>query len=112
MKTKITNAIILIVVLMCISFVFSGCKKKETLDEVLLKYMEHIPQQEYEEMYKVIDVKGSGSIEKDNFIERNSKIYEGIEISNFKVEILEVDKKELAVTYKNSFDTLSNKISF
>lgn len=112
MKTKITNAIILIVVLMCISFVFSGCKKKETLDEVLLKYMEHIPQQEYEEMYKMIDVKASGSIEKDNFIERNSKIYEGIEISNFKVEILEVDKKELAVTYKNSFDTLSNKISF
>ncbi len=112
MKTKITNAIVLIVVLMCISFVFSGCKKKETLDEVLLKYMEHIPQQEYEEMYKMIDVKASGSIEKDNFIERNSKIYEGIEISNFKVEILEVDKKELAVTYKNSFDTLSNKISF
>lgn len=112
MKTKITNAIILIAVLVCISFVFSACKKKETLDEVLLKYMEHIPQQEYEAMYKMIDVKASGSIEKDKFIERNSKIYEGIEISNFKVEILEVDKKELAVTYRNSFDTLSNKISF
>ena len=35
MKTKITNAIILIVVLMCIPFVFSGCMKKEALDEVL-----------------------------------------------------------------------------
>ncbi len=112
MKTKITNAIMLIGVLMCLSFLFSACKRKETLDEVLLKYMEHIPQQEYEAMYKMIDVKASGSIDKDKFIERNSKIYEGIEISNFKVEILEVNKKELTVTYKNSFDTLSDKISF
>lgn len=112
MKTKVTNAIILIGVLMCIPFVLSGCKKKVTLDEVLLKYMAHIPKQEYEAMYKMIDVKSSGSIEKDKFIERNSKIYEGIEISNFEVEILEVAQKELSVTYKTSFDTLSNKMSF
>ena len=112
MKTKVTNAIILIGVLICISFVLSGCKKKVTIDEVLLEYMEYIPQQKYEAMYNMIDVKSSGSIEKDKFIERNSKIYEGIEISNFEVEVLEVDEKELAVTYKTSFDTLSDKITF
>lgn len=110
MKNKVVS--VLVLALLCIPFVISGCKKKVTLDEVLLKYMAHIPEQEYEAMYKMIDVKSSGSIEKDKFIERNSKIYEGIEISNFEVEILEVAQKELSVTYKTSFDTLSNKMSF
>ena len=99
-------------VLLFISFVLGGCKKKVSIDDMLLDYMAYIPQQKYEEMYKMIDVKASGSIEKDKFIERNSKIYEGIEISNFEVEILEVDEKELMVTYATSFDTLSDKITF
>ena len=112
MKTKVTNAIILMGVLLFISFVLGGCKKKVSIDEMLLDYMEYIPQQKYEEMYKMIDVQSSGSIEKDKFIERNSKIYEGIEISNFEVDVLEFDEKELTVTYKTSFDTLSDKVSF
>lgn len=112
MKTKVTNAIFLIGMLVCIPFVLGGCKKKVSIGEVLLEYMTYIPQQKYEEMYKMIDVKSSGSIEKDKFIERNSKIYEGIEISNFEVDVLEVDEKELTVTYKTSFDTLSDKITF
>lgn len=112
MKTKVTNVIILMGVLLFISFVLGGCKKKVSIDDMLLDYMAYIPQQKYEEMYKMIDVKASGSIEKDKFIERNSKIYEGIEISNFEVDVLEIDEKELTVTYKTSFDTLSDKISF
>ena len=112
MKTKVTNAIFLIGMLVCIPFVLGGCKKKVSIGEVLLEYMTYIPQQKYEEMYKMIDVKSSGSIERDKFIERNSKIYEGIEISNFEVDVLEVDEKELTVTYKTSFDTLSDKITF
>ena len=112
MKTKVTNAIFLIGMLVCIPFVLGGCKKKVSIGEVLLEYMTYIPQHKYEEMYKMIDVKSSGSIEKDKFIERNSKIYEGIEISNFEVDVLEVDEKELTVTYKTSFDTLSDKITF
>ena len=112
MKIKVENAIILIGVLVCMLFTFSGCKKKVSIGEVLLEYMTYIPQQKYEEMYKMIDVKSSGSIERDKFIERNSKIYEGIEISNFEVDVLEVDEKELTVTYKTSFDTLSDKITF
>ena len=112
MKTKVTNAIFLIGMLVCIPFVLGGCKKKVSIGEVLLEYMTYIPQQKYEEMYKMIDVKSSGLIEKDKFIERNSKIYEGIEISNFEVDVLEVDEKELTVTYKTSFDTLSDKITF
>ena len=112
MKTKVTNAIFLIGMLVCIPFVLGGCKKKVSIGEVLLEYMTYIPQQKYEEMYKMIDVKSSGSIERDKFIERNSKIYEGIEISNFEVDVLEVDEKELTVTYKTSFDTLSDKVTF
>ena len=112
MKTKITKTIILIGILLFISFVFGGCKKKESIGDLLFEYMAYIPQQEYESMYKMIDLKASGSVEMDKFVERNSKIYEGIEISNFDVEVLEVDEKELTVKYTTSFDTLSDSIAF
>lgn len=98
--------------MLCLLFLFYGCQKKTPIEELLLKYMAYIPKQDYEAMYGMIDIKASGSIKKDKFIERNSKIYEGIEISNLSVEVLEVNEKELKVRYKTTFDTLSDKITF
>ena len=36
MKTKVTNVIILMGVLLFISFVLGGCKKKVSMDDILL----------------------------------------------------------------------------
>ena len=47
MKIKVENAIILIGVLVCMLFTFSGCKKKVSIGEVLFEYMTYIPQQKY-----------------------------------------------------------------
>ena len=40
MKTKVTNAIFLIGMLVCIPFVLGGCKKKVSIGEVLLELMQ------------------------------------------------------------------------
>ena len=80
--------------------------------ELLQEYMNHIPRQEYEEMYGMICKEESGNISKEAFIQRNSAIYEGIEIKNMKIAIKGYDKKRKAVAYRMSFDTAAGKVGF
>lgn len=101
-----------------IGIIFYGVKdihKKETMkspEELLVEYMDHIPKQEYEEMYAMIDVEASDNISQKDFIKRNSAIYEGIEIQNMKVDSVYYDNGQNTVTYQTSFDTAAGNISF
>ena len=65
----------------------------------MIRYMDHIQRQEYEEMYAMINQEASGNVSPEDFIKRNSAIYEGIEAQNVETHILSYDKKKLAVTY-------------
>ena len=90
-----------------------GIKSRwETPQELLLQYMDYIPSQEYEKMYAMLDTDASGSISQEDFIKRNSAIYEGIELQNMMVEILEYDEEHRLVTYQTSFDTVAGTIQF
>lgn len=70
------------------------------------------PQKEYEEMYAMLHVEASGSISQEDFIKRNSAIYEGIEVQNMAVRIIAYDEEQMTVTYQTSFDTVAGTISF
>ncbi len=84
----------------------------ESPEELLTVYMEHISQKEYEEMYEMLDVGASGGISKNDFIERNSAIYEGIEMQNLQIEVVDSNEKEKRVAYESSFDTVAGAIRF
>lgn len=84
----------------------------KTPKELLVEYMEHIPKQEYEEMYAMLHIEASGNVSQEDFIKRNSAIYEGIEIQNMVVEIISYDEEQMTVTYQTSFDTVAGNISF
>ena len=84
----------------------------EKPDELLVTYMNHIPKQEYEQMYAIIDAEASGNISKEDFINRNSAIYEGIEIQNMTVQVTDYNKTQGIVSYQTSFDTAAGEISF
>ncbi len=81
-------------------------------EELLLTYMSYIPEQKYEEMYQMIDVKESGNISQEDFIQRNAAIYEGIEMQNLSVTILSYQEDEQTVQYKTTFDTAAGTVSF
>lgn len=49
-------------------------------EELLVEYMDHITKQEYEEMYAMLHIEASGNVSQENFVSRNSAIYEGIEV--------------------------------
>lgn len=85
------------------------CKSPE---ELLVDYMDHISKQEYEQMYEMLDVEVSGNISQEEFVTRNSAIYEGIEVQNMTVQIIAYDEKQMTVTYQTSFDTVAGTISF
>ncbi|MDE7324383.1 MAG: penicillin-binding transpeptidase domain-containing protein [Lachnospiraceae bacterium] len=98
-------------------------------DELLVTYMRYIQEKKYDEMYQLIDVEASGQISEEDFIKRNSSIYEGIGIQNMAVTIISSDtetpfghtfmpfgnknKEETnVVKYRTDFDTVAGKISF
>ena len=83
-----------------------------TPEELLVEYMNHIPKQEYEEMYAMLHIEASGNISQEDFIKRNSAIYEGIEVQNMAARIIAYDEEQMMVTYQTSFDTVAGTISF
>lgn len=101
-------------------------KDRTTPEEVLLKYMGYIEEQNYTAMYQLIDVEASGQISEEDFVKRNSAIYEGIEVQNMAITILSWDmeapsgytfmpsgnKEENVVQYQTDFDTVAGEISF
>ena len=74
--------------------------------------MDHIPKQEYEEMYAMLHIEASGNVSQEKFVTRNSAIYEGIEARNMAVQIIAYDEEQMSVTYQTAFDTVAGTISF
>lgn len=91
---------------------FNNSRVLVSPEELLVEYMNHIPEQEYEEMYAMLNIEASRNISQDDFVKRNSAIYEGIEVDNMKVEILEYNEEQKEVTYQTSFDTVAGNICF
>ena len=83
-----------------------------TPEELLVEYMDHIPKQEYEEMYAMLHIEASGNVSQEDFVTRNSAIYEGIEARNMAVQIIAYDEEQMSVTYQTAFDTVAGTISF
>lgn len=81
-------------------------------DELLLAYMDYISEQNYKEMYQMLDVEASGQISEEDFIKRNSAIYEGIEIQNMTTAIISYNEERNVVQYQTAFDTVAGNISF
>lgn len=81
-------------------------------DALILAYMACISEKDYAKMYQMLDVEGSGSISQEDFIKRNSAIYEGIETRNMEVSVIFYDEERNIVQYQTSFDTVAGKVSF
>lgn len=96
----------------CAAVYFINKDGRETPEELLVRYMELIGKQDYEEMYGMTDPENSAYKDKEAFIQRNSAIYEGIEADNIQVEIQENDGEKNVVMYEMSLDTAAGNIRF
>ena len=105
-------AIAAITAAVCVAGIFIKKNKWKTPEELLCEYMNHISEQEYEQMYAMLNIEASGNVSQEDFVKRNAAIYEGIEVQNMTVELLAYDEEQMAVTYQTSFDTVAGNISF
>lgn len=80
--------------------------------DLLLSYMHFIPEKKYEEMYQMLDAESLGKITQEDFVKRNSSIYEGIGVQGMEVEIISYQEEGHTVQYKTIFDTDAGQISF
>ena len=81
----------------------------------LMEYMKYIEKGEYEQMYAMLDQKKSSMNSKEEFIERNSKIYEGIEMSDLSITDITAKRKEngnAAVSYTTNMQTAAGNVEF
>lgn len=80
---------------------------------VLKKYYSCIEDQKFEKMYAMLDESSKRNYTQEQFIERNSAIYEGIEASDLKVTIQKGETSDRRqVAYKLSMSTVAGKIRF
>lgn len=84
----------------------------ESPDRLLSRYMACVADQEYGQMYEMLDQETAKQVGREDFIKRNSAIYEGIGMRDMTIEITAYDKEQKIVAYKTSFDTNAGNISF
>ena len=108
-----------LIVAITVIAVSGGILLKRTITEspenTLMEYMNHIEKKEYEVMYTMIDSDEKVYLTKEEYIQRNSKIYEGIEVSDIKISHVTVKEKKadtVTLSYETSCNTIAGTIQF
>lgn len=86
---------------------------KTSPEELLTAYVEKLGQADYEGMYGMLSLDSQESITKEEFVERNQKIYEGMEASDFELtqkEAAEGADKDVEIPYTLSMETLAGPV--
>lgn len=89
--------------------------EKAKPDKTISEYMDYVSQGDYDGMYNLLTEASQKNMTREDFIERNKKIYEGIEAKNIKAVItgvVEESRDQSTVTYTNEMETLTGSISF
>ena len=113
---KLNIIIIGLIILVIIGVILIYNKiKASNPAETLNQYISYVNDAKYEEMYELISKESKGTISKEDYILRNQKIYNGIEMSNMQIEILnneKVNSKSSKITYKVNMNSVGGNISF
>ena len=110
----IVGMVLVIAVLGTALFLILQKNKKVAPEQLLAEYTEKIIQGDYDGMYDMLSLESQERISRENFVERNQKIYEGIEASDIRMEQKEPEEQngKIVIPYKFSMETLAGSVSF
>jgi len=115
-KKKKSNFLLYIFIIIVLIVGISIFIKKPTTkpEDTLKKYMSHILNKNYEEMYEMLSNDSKQLTPKETYISRNKNIYEGIEISNLEINIVKTNKTDnkIEVIYNVTMQTIAGEINF
>ena len=86
---------------------WSFVQKRSTPEETLAEYTRLLNEKNYKEMYALLDKETKARVKETDFIERNQKIYEGIEADHIQVKAKE-EQKETDGKVQLVYDTVMN----
>lgn len=113
-KKGLIFAVILIVIILIGIMGYFKIINKTKPEDVLKQYIENINAKDYNAMYEKISSSSKNNISEEDFINRNKKIYEGIDSHNIEIYINNVqkNKNEVKITYNEKVYTSSGVINF
>lgn len=119
MNKKVVIGIIVVVLLIaivggCVAF-FMLSQSKIKPEEIWQNYISLINEQKYEEMYAMLTEESKAQISQEDFIKRNQNIYEGIDMTDMKAEIIEIEEEESSIRkidYNLKMSTAAGNIDF
>ncbi|OUQ78404.1 hypothetical protein B5E48_07170 [Massilimicrobiota sp. An105] len=97
---------IVLIVAVVLFFLLSGNNNESTLKN----FYAQISEKKYEDMYNSLSRESQKSYDQQTFVERNQNIYEGIEASNFQIEVTDETDNEL--TYNVKMNTIAGEVTF
>lgn len=97
---------IVVIVAVVLFFLLSGNNNESTLKN----FYAQISEKKYEDMYNSLSSESQKSYDQQTFVERNQNIYEGIEASNFQIEVTDETDNEL--TYIVKMNTIAGEVTF
>ncbi len=110
MAIKIILVVLIIIVVIATVMILNK-QKKEKLKTALYNFTNLINEKNYEEMYNNVNL---NSMSKEDFIDRNKNIYEGIDSSNIQVEVKDIQRenKEYKISYHEKMFTAAGEVEF
>ncbi len=108
---KILIGIIIIAIIIIAIITFFIINKTEKPDQVLQDYFTKISEEKYEEAYEMLSESAKNKIAKDIFVKKNDSIYKGIDMTDLKTEITNVENNE-KITYNQKMNTSAGEINF
>lgn len=97
---------IVVIVAVVLFFLLSGNNNESTLKN----FYTQISEKKYEDMYNSLSSESQKSYDQQTFVERNQNIYEGIEASDFQIEVTDETDNEL--TYNVKMNTIAGGVTF
>ena len=114
MKKKILIVIIIVLIILGVGGYFYYKQISDKPEEILNKYISEINDEKYDEMYELLSENSKQKITKEDFVSRNKKIYQGIDMSNMKIEIKNIQKSggKRTITYTTKMDASGGELTF
>jgi len=109
----IAGVVISVIIGVVAFFILNQSKVKP--EEIWQSYISLINEKKYEEMYAMLTEEAKTQISQEDFIKRNQNIYEGIDMTNMKVEITALEEESSSIrkiSYNSSMETEAGKIDF
>lgn len=97
---------IVVIVAVVLFFLLSGNNNESALKN----FYAQISEKKYEDMYNSLSSESQKSYDQQIFVERNQNIYEGIEASDFQIEVTDETDNEL--TYNVKMNTIAGEVTF